>query len=113
MAVTDSAMLSSYIDGTVLVVDAARSRRGPVKLARDNLAHAGANVLGAVLNQVPTGSDLVYGPYYDSPTPADPSHHVPVAMAVSNMRPNAAATRTSVPAPTSVRTSLPSRKRDE
>src|SRR4029077_3175308 len=85
MAVSDSAVLSSYIDGTVLVVDASRSRRGTVKLARDNLAHAGATVLGAVLNRVPTGSDLIYGPYNGSPPPADPSHHVPVAMAVSNM----------------------------
>jgi tyrosine-protein kinase len=113
MAVTDSAVLSSYVDGTVLVVDAARSRRGPVKLARDNLAHAGANVLGAVLNQIPTGSDLVYGAYYDARTPVDPTHHVPVAMAVSNTGPNAAATRTSVPSRTSVRTSRSLRKHDE
>lgn len=64
MAVTDTAVLSSYMDGTLLVVDPRRSRRRVVKLARESLSRAGANVLGAVLNRIPASSDAGYGPYY-------------------------------------------------
>jgi succinoglycan biosynthesis transport protein ExoP len=52
-AVTDSAILSSFLDGTLLVIDAGHSRRGTVRQAREALAKAGANVLGAVLNRIP------------------------------------------------------------
>lgn len=50
---TDSAILSSYADGTVLVIDARRSRRPAVRQSREILAKAGADVLGAVLNRIP------------------------------------------------------------
>ena len=50
---TDSAILSSYVDGTVLVIDARRSRRQAVRQSREVLAKAGADVLGAVLNRIP------------------------------------------------------------
>ncbi len=52
-AVTDSAVLSSYVDGTLLVVDAGRSRRRAVRTAGEILARAGAKVLGVVLNRMP------------------------------------------------------------
>ena len=68
-AVTDSAVLSSYVDGTLFVIDARRSRRGTVRKAREALALAGANVLGAVLNRVPARSRSDYGEYYG----ADPA----------------------------------------
>ena len=68
--VTDSAILSSVADGTLLVVDSGRARRGPLRLATEALAKAGAHVLGAVLNRVPAaaGSDEAgyYGGYFDS-----------------------------------------------
>ncbi len=47
--VTDSLILSSFLDGTVLVISTGRSRRGAVKVARDALARAHATVIGAVL----------------------------------------------------------------
>jgi non-specific protein-tyrosine kinase len=50
--VADSAILSSVVDGTLLIVDAGRSRRRVVHEARETLAKAGANVLGAVMNRV-------------------------------------------------------------
>ena len=69
-AVTDSAILSSFVDGTLLVIDAGHSGRGHVRQGREALAKAGANVLGAVLNRIPTrdrvGYADYYGGYYDS-----------------------------------------------
>jgi non-specific protein-tyrosine kinase len=71
-AVTDAAILSAQVDGTILVVDAARSRRRGVRQARAALAKANATVFGAVLNRVPVrarGEDLGY--YGDAFAPRD------------------------------------------
>jgi non-specific protein-tyrosine kinase len=69
-AVSDAAILSSYLDGTLLVIDATRSRRRAVHLGVDALAKAGANVLGVVLNRLPsrlrTDFEAAYGGYYAS-----------------------------------------------
>jgi non-specific protein-tyrosine kinase len=68
-AVTDSAILSSFLDGTVLVIDAERSRRPDVRLARAALDRAGATVFGAVLNGIKRNSqadDQVYFGVYGS-----------------------------------------------
>ncbi len=70
-AVTDSAILSSFLDGTLLVIDAARSRRRAVRFARETLDRAGASVLGAVLNRVPMGSRSDYAGYYGGAYEAD------------------------------------------
>jgi non-specific protein-tyrosine kinase len=68
--VTDSAILSSVADGTLLVVESGRARRGPVRQATEALAKAGAHVLGAVLNRIPAraGWDEAgsYGGYLDA-----------------------------------------------
>jgi non-specific protein-tyrosine kinase len=63
-AVTDSAILSSFVDGTLFVIDAGRSRRGAVRQGREALAKAGAKVLGAVLNRIPTQARSDYADYY-------------------------------------------------
>jgi succinoglycan biosynthesis transport protein ExoP len=72
-AVTDAAILGSFLDATLFVIDAQHSRRRAARLGRDSLAKAGANVLGAVLNRVPARakSDQVgyYGGYYASDEP--------------------------------------------
>ena len=47
---TDSAVLSSFVDGTILVVDAGRSRKQPVRRAREALTRANARMLGVVFN---------------------------------------------------------------
>ena len=63
-AVTDAAVLSSFVDGTLLVIDAGRSRRRVVRVARETLTRAGASTLGAVLNRVPARTQYTYGGYY-------------------------------------------------
>jgi len=63
-AVTDAAIVSSFVDGTLFVIDAARSHRGTVRQGREVLAKAGAHVLGAVLNRVPAGAHSDYASYY-------------------------------------------------
>jgi tyrosine-protein kinase len=76
-AVADAVILSALVDGTLIVVDAARSRRRSVLQAREALAKANATVLGAVLNRVPVraGSDdpSYYGDYYASTEAAERS----------------------------------------
>jgi non-specific protein-tyrosine kinase len=64
LAVADASILSSQLDGTLLVLDAERSRRNSARLARDTLGRAGAHVLGAVLNRVRAPSSGEYGAYY-------------------------------------------------
>ncbi len=46
------------------MIDAGRSRRRAVRLAREALAKAGANVLGAVLNRIPARANSDYASYY-------------------------------------------------
>ena len=63
-AVSDSALLSSSADGTLLVVDAGRSRGRAVRSAAEILTRAGANVLGVVLNRTPAKAHSDYVGYY-------------------------------------------------
>jgi non-specific protein-tyrosine kinase len=62
-AVTDAAVLSAFVDGTLLVVRAGHSKRGPVRNARETLTRAGANVLGVVLNGVAVKESAYYAGY--------------------------------------------------
>ena len=59
----DAAVLSAFMDGTVLVVDASKNRRKIVHQAREALAKANATVLGAVLNRLP---EPTYSHYYEN-----------------------------------------------
>lgn len=68
-AVTDAALLSSSVDGTLLVVEATRGRRRAVRGAAETLQRARANVLGVVLNGVPRDKKHEHAPYY-APLPA-------------------------------------------
>jgi Mrp family chromosome partitioning ATPase len=60
-AVTDAAILSSLVDGTVLVIDAGRTRSGAVRNGREALAKVGARMLGVTLNRM---SESMSGDYY-------------------------------------------------
>jgi len=53
MAVTDPLMLSTRVDGVLIVVDTGRTRRARAQGTVGRLRHVGANLLGAVLNRVP------------------------------------------------------------
>ncbi|MBA2253682.1 MAG: CpsD/CapB family tyrosine-protein kinase [Chloroflexi bacterium] len=59
-AVTDAAILSSMVDGTLLVVASGRTRRGSLRAGQGVLARVGANVLGVALNRISTRN---YGSY--------------------------------------------------
>lgn len=72
-AVADAAILSSIADGTLMVIHARRSHRGSVRQGRDDLARAGARVLGAVLNGLPDTFRSSYASYYGDYFPPDGS----------------------------------------
>jgi non-specific protein-tyrosine kinase len=62
--VTDAAILASRLEGTLLVIESGRARRGAVKHSREVLAAAGARVLGAVLNRLALQAQGDYIGYY-------------------------------------------------
>ncbi|HYV56635.1 MAG TPA: polysaccharide biosynthesis tyrosine autokinase [Candidatus Nitrosopolaris sp.] len=73
LPVTDATLLGREADGVVLVVKGHDTPRELVRRARDQLAQAGAHLLGAVVNNVDLGwgdlyfYDRYYGPYYRQP----------------------------------------------
>jgi capsular exopolysaccharide synthesis family protein len=70
-AFTDSAVLSSFLDATILVVESRRGRRALVRRAREALAKANANVIGVVLNGLPDKGELDFARYYGAGTAVD------------------------------------------
>ncbi len=76
-AVTDAAILSAFVDGTLLVIDARKSRRPAVRLGREALNRVNAQVLGVVLNRVPkpsnAGEPLFDGYHEETEEVAPPS----------------------------------------
>lgn len=64
LAVTDAAVLSSRVDGVILVTQAKRTRRDATKQAVERLERVGARVLGSVLNQVSGKGDYSHYSYY-------------------------------------------------
>jgi tyrosine-protein kinase Etk/Wzc len=62
IAVTDAAILSTKVDGTILVVSSGKTNRDAIQRARDLLEDVNSRVLGVLLN----GIDLqgMYGSYY-------------------------------------------------
>lgn len=63
-AVADAAIVGALVGATVLVVDSERGKRRSLIRARDQLALAGANVIGVVVNRAPGGRGLDEpGPY--------------------------------------------------
>ena len=66
MCVTDPVILSTIVDGVILVVHGGKSRRDSVRQARQMLSNVGANIYGVVLNQVDPRDQLYGGLYYYS-----------------------------------------------
>jgi capsular exopolysaccharide synthesis family protein len=69
MSVTDPVILSTMVDGVILVVQAGRSTRDIVRRARLELQNVGAKVFGVVLNNFDMkreGYSSDYGAYYRS-----------------------------------------------
>lgn len=66
LPVTDSTLLATAVDGTVLVIHHGKTRKEHLEVARDMLAGVNARVLGVVLNGTPAsgvGSDYYGGGY--------------------------------------------------
>ena len=64
MALSDAAILSTQVDGVLLVLDASRSRREVARRAVATLQRVHGRVIGVLLNRVPTrgaGYDYQYG----------------------------------------------------
>lgn len=68
-AVTDGAILSTIVDGTILVCSVGESDINAAKRAKDLLDKVNANILGVVLNKVPIDDGgyykYHYSEYYD------------------------------------------------
>jgi len=64
---TDASILSTMVDGVVLVVHASRSSRAVVRRAKQQLLDVGAHIFGIVLNNVRLESqDYYYSGYYSN-----------------------------------------------
>ena len=65
---TDAAILSTFVDGVILVVHGGRSSRAVVRRARQQLLDVGAHIFGVVLNNVKTEAHNYYygGGYYSA-----------------------------------------------
>ena len=64
LTVTDSTVLSTKVDGVVMVVDCGVTRRDAIRKSTEALRKVGAHILGTVLNRVDTRSSGYY--YYYS-----------------------------------------------
>jgi succinoglycan biosynthesis transport protein ExoP len=62
LSVTDAAVLSNVVDGTILVLDCGETRTPAAAQAVERLASVGGNVLGVVLNRLSQSRDGYY--YY-------------------------------------------------
>lgn len=63
---TDASILSTFVDGVILVVHGGRSSRAVVRRAKQHLLDVGANIFGVVLNNVKAESHEYYGAGYSS-----------------------------------------------
>lgn len=66
LMVTDATILSTLVDGVVLVVESGVTPRGAVVRAHKILESAGGRILGTVLNKLDLRRDGYYGSYYRS-----------------------------------------------
>jgi capsular exopolysaccharide synthesis family protein len=64
LAVTDAAVLSATLDGTVLIVKASETTREAAKRALEQVKSVRARALGVVLNQVDFRREQYYYSYY-------------------------------------------------
>ncbi len=66
--VTDSVILSTLVEGVILVVHGGKSTRDGIRQSRNMLTNVGAKIFGVVLNNVSSrnlsASDLTYYPYH-------------------------------------------------
>ncbi len=80
MAVADATILAARVDGTLLVVDSGRTRRGLFQRTKEALVANGARLLGVAMNRF-SSLDGAYYQYYYSSDDGQHQHHstLPVA----------------------------------
>ncbi len=66
LAVTDAAVLSTKMDGTIVVVESGKTEIGHAVEALRNLQNVDANIIGTILNKVKSDGSRKYGYYYSS-----------------------------------------------
>lgn len=66
LAVTDAAILSTQVDGTILVVESGKTEIDHAQEAKKQLDQVKANLIGTVLNKVKANGSRKYGYYYSS-----------------------------------------------
>ena len=70
LAVADSMLLTSQLDGALFVIGAGGVRRGSVRQALDLLFRSRVRLLGTVLNKIDTKNGSYYSTSYYGATPA-------------------------------------------
>ena len=68
LSVTDARLLTSYVDGVILVVHGGKTNKNAIRRASDHLHQVGAKVLGTLINNVNVDSpeySYYYKQYYD------------------------------------------------
>lgn len=60
----DASILASKSDGTILVVEANKTRKEDLLRSRRSLEHVGINLVGVILNKVHRSAHSYYGGYY-------------------------------------------------
>lgn len=65
LPVTDATVLSRFVDGLIVVLRYGQTTIEATEGVRSQLEKVGANVLGAVINDIPTDDDKYYYNYYD------------------------------------------------
>lgn len=74
LPVTDAAVLSQHVGGVVLVVGSSKLRQHDLEKSINALAMVGSNILGVVLNRLPTkGPDAYSYSYYSHEGKVEPS----------------------------------------
>ena len=66
LAVTDAAVLSTKMDGTIVVVESGKTETGHAMEALRNLQNVDAKIIGVILNKVKADGSRKYGYYYSS-----------------------------------------------
>jgi succinoglycan biosynthesis transport protein ExoP len=75
---TDASILSTMVDGVVLVVHGGRSSRAVVRRAKQKLLDVGAHIFGVVVNNVKVEAhDYYYSGYYSSYYSAEKPEDIP------------------------------------
>jgi len=64
LLITDATIVSSMVDGVVMVVESEGTTRAALARACRTIQHSGGRILGAVLNKVDARRDGYYGHYY-------------------------------------------------